>query len=180
MGWSERRSLGVMLMVLPVQKSERLGIWYYTIGWRCQILNCIENFRFVYSSGFDRPAGTVSNQIKGRDWTEYFSLGIQNGPVKRLNQNSTHLCRNQKDKASDITQSEDVVKFWIALKTSVSFTRQVLTVQPVQFPIKLRVGTGLNISHWESKMALSKGWTKIQLTYEKRQGWNESIHRSLI
>ena len=71
----------------------------------------LENFCFVYLSGFDRPAGRISNQIKDGDWAEYFSLGTQNGPVKRLNQDSTHLCRYQKDQASDITQSADVVKF---------------------------------------------------------------------
>ena len=75
---------------LPVQKSEGLDIWYYTFGWHRQILNHIENFRSIYSSG--------------------------------------------------------------------------LTVQPVEFPIKSKMGIGLNISHWVPKMAPSKGWTKIQLT----------------
>ena len=30
----------------------------------------LENFCFVYLSGFDRPAGRISNQIKDGDWAD--------------------------------------------------------------------------------------------------------------
>ena len=72
-GWTKFNS--------PVQKSERLKVWFYTLGWCSQILNRIEDFHPIDLSGLNVQPVEFPIESKARTDQEITKVGL----IKRLN-----------------------------------------------------------------------------------------------